>query len=167
MEQLKETTETTIPFDIETEDTLKDKYLTFRVERETYGIEIRHVTEIVVLQPITHVPDMPQTINGVINLRGTVIPVMDVRIRLAIEEKVHDDRTCIIVVDLEGQSIGLIVDSVQEVLDIPADQVDLPPRMHSGLQSNYISGLGKTGDNVIILLNIENILHEEELAEIQ
>ena len=103
----------------EDEDTQEDKFLTFVLNREEYGIEIRHVTEIIGIQSITEVPDMPHYIKGVINLRGKVIPVMDVRLRFGVAEREYDDRTCIIVINIEEQSVGMIVDRVSEVLDIP------------------------------------------------
>ena len=149
------------------EDTQKDKYLSFRMGVEDYGIEIRHIIEIIVLQEITKVPDMPDFIIGVINLRGNVISVMDIRKRFNLESREYDERTCIIVVQINEISVGLIVDTVNEVIDLPEKQIDPPPKTHSGIRSNYIQGMGKVGNNVKILLDIEKILYEEELAQIQ
>ena len=101
--------------DDENEDTQEGKYLSFRIGGEVYGIEIRHVTEIVGIQKITEVPDMPQYMKGVINLRGNVIPVVDVRLRFHMQPRDYDDRTCVIVVNINDASIGLVVDSVKEV----------------------------------------------------
>jgi purine-binding chemotaxis protein CheW len=149
------------------EDAQKNRFLTFHLGKESYGIEIQYVTEIIVMQEITKVPDLPESIIGVVNLRGNVISVMDMRKRFHLESKEIDDRTCIIVVNVEEIAIGLLVDTVNEVLEIPEEQVDPPPKTHSGIKSNYIMGMGKVEDQVKILLNIENILQEDELAQIQ
>lgn len=145
----------------------EDKYLTFTIGQEEYGLEIKYITEIVVIQEITMVPDMPQYMKGVINLRGNVISVMDMRNRFHLEDREYDDRTCIIVVDLDKLQIGLIVDSVKEVSDIPATQVDPPPATHYGLKSGYVKGMGKLNDSVKILLDVEKILYEKDLEVIQ
>ncbi len=144
--------------DEEGEDTQEDKFLTFVLKQEEYGIEIRHVTEIIGIQNITEVPDMPHYIKGVINLRGKVIPVMDVRMRFGLEERDYDDRTCIIVINIDEQSVGLIVDRVSEVLDIPKGEVEPPPKVKRGESSRFIKGMGKVGDRVKILLNAHQLL---------
>lgn len=145
------------------EDTQKDKYLTFHLAGENYGIEIVYVTEIIGIQKVTEVPDMPPYIKGVINLRGKVIPVMDVRTRFNMDEQAYDDRTCIVVVDINSNAIGLVVDHVQEVADIPAEQVEPPPHTGKGESSRYLKGMGKTENDVKILLNVEKLLNEDEL----
>lgn len=152
--------------DIE-EDTQKDRYLTFRIAAEEYGIEIRHITEIIGVQKITEVPDTPTYLKGVINLRGKIIPVVDVRLRFGMEELAHSDRTCIVVVDVNGTSIGLIVDEVLEVVNISEENVSEPPRTNKGTSSRYIQGMGKIGESVKILLNIERFLSEDDLASVQ
>ncbi|MCG8336104.1 MAG: chemotaxis protein CheW [Proteobacteria bacterium] len=168
MEAVKERTDfETDLYDELDEDTQKDKYLSFRLGNEEYGIEIRHIIEIIVMQEITKVPDMPGFIIGVINLRGNVISVMDIRKRFGLDSRDYDDRTCIIVVQINNISIGLIVDTVNEVVDIPENQIDPPPRTHSGIGSSYIQGMGKIGEKVKILLDIEKILYEEELDKIK
>ena len=149
------------------EDALKDRFLTFHLGKESYGIEIRHVTEIIVLQEITKVPDLPEFIIGVVNLRGNVISVMDMRKRFRLEQKEYDDRTCIVVVNIKDIAIGLLVDTVNEVLNIPEEQVDPPPKTHSGIKSSYIMGMGKVENQVKILLDIEKILQEGELEQIE
>ncbi len=141
-----------------TEDTQKDKYLTFRLADEDYGIEIRYVTEIIGIQKITKVPDMAHFIKGVINLRGKVIPVMDVRARFSLSSREYDERTCVIVVNVNEQDIGLVVDRVNEVLDIPAAQVEPPPITSQSQSTRYIRGIGKTGDSVKVLLDAEKLL---------
>jgi len=148
-------------------DEQKDKYLTFHIGKENYGIEIRHVIEIIVMQEITVVPDMPAFIIGVINLRGQVISVMDIRARFKMAAREYDDRTCIIVVKINDISMGLIVDTVNEVIDIPESQMDPPPRTHSGIGSSYIKGMGNVDNSVKILLDIEKILDEDELEQVR
>lgn len=149
------------------EDAQKNRFLTFHLGKESFGIEIRHVTEMIVMQEITRVPDLPESIIGVVNLRGNVISVMDMRKRFHLEEREYDDRTCIVVVNINNIAVGLVVDTVNEVLDISEAQIDPPPRTHSGIKSNYILGMGKFGNQVKILLDIEKILQEEELEKIQ
>jgi purine-binding chemotaxis protein CheW len=148
--------------DEEEEDTQEDKFLTFIIGKEDYGIEIRHVTEIIGIQSITQVPDVPAYVKGVINLRGKVIPVMDVRTRFGVEERPYDDRTCIIVININEQPVGLIVDRVLEVLDIPEGEIEPPPKMRKGGSNRFIQGLGKVGEQVKILLNANRLLFDED-----
>ena len=147
------------------EDTQKDKYLTFHIGTEDYGISIAYVTEIIGIQSITEIPEMPDFIKGVINLRGKVIPVMDVRIRFKLPPREYDERTCIIVVEIEETSVGLVVDTVNEVADIPEEQVEPPPQSKRK-GGSYIQGIGKIDQEVKILLDINKILYEEELETI-
>ena len=151
----------------EDEDTQEDKFLTFVLNGEEYGIEIRHVTEIIGIQNITEVPDMPNYIKGVINLRGKVIPVMDVRLRFNLEEREYDDRTCIIVINIEEQSVGMIVDRVSEVLDIPKSDVEPPPKVKKGESSRFIKGMGKVDERVKILLDEYQLLFDFNKGEEQ
>lgn len=146
----------------ENEDTQEDKYLTFVLNKEDFGIEIRYVTEIIGIQNITEVPDMPPYVKGVINLRGKVIPVMDIRLRFGVEERAYDDRTCIIVININEQPVGLIVDRVLEVLDIPKGEIEPPPKMRKGKNNKFIQGMGKVGDQVKILLDANKLLFDEE-----
>ncbi|NOQ51562.1 MAG: chemotaxis protein CheW [Desulfuromonadaceae bacterium] len=148
---------------VDSEDTQKDKYLTFHLAGEDYGIEICYVIEIIGIQNITDVPDMPAFIRGVINLRGKVIPVMDVRARFSLPDRDYDDRTCIIVVNIDGTEVGLVVDEVSEVADIPEASVEPPPRTGKGTGGQYIQGMGKIGKEVKILLNIHKLLFSEEM----
>ncbi len=153
-------------YDEDDEDTQKDKFLTFQVGTEEFGISIRHVTEIIGLQKITDVPDMPGFIKGVINLRGKVIPVMDVRSRFKLESREYDDRTCIVVVNIKDKSVGLVVDRVSEVADIPESQIEPPAQIGSGTASRYIQGMGKIDEDVKILLDVDRLLYEDELESI-
>lgn len=142
------------------EDSQEGKYLSFRLANEQYGIEIKFVTEIVGQQKITEVPDMPQFVKGVINLRGSVIPVVDVRLRFKMQPRDYDDRTCVIVVESNETSVGLVVDTVNEVIDIPADKVSAPPQVAQEEVKRYINGIGRLENEVIILLSIEKLLYE-------
>ena len=150
------------------ETSLTDKYLLFNLGNEEYGIDISRVTGIEELQKITRVPDMPEYMKGVINLRGRVIPVIDLRLRFGMEERAYDDRTCIIVCDVQDMTIGLIVDTVTVVSDIEERDIEPPPsfKTESG-KERYISGLARIDDEVKILLNVEKILKEEEIHRIQ
>jgi purine-binding chemotaxis protein CheW len=150
--------------DDDDEDTQANKYLFFRIDRESYGIEIKHVIEIVELQRISAVPDMPSYVKGVINLRGKVIPAVDLRLRFGMEERPYDDRTCIVVSEIGGISLGFIVDTVEEVLEIPESQVEPAPRFKSvSGKERYIAGMGKVGAEVKILLDVENLLRDEDI----
>jgi purine-binding chemotaxis protein CheW len=148
--------------DDDMEDSQEGKYLTFLLNNEEYGIEICFVTEIIGLQNITEVPDMPSFIKGVINLRGKVIPVMDVRLRFKMEFRVYDDRTCIIVINVKEQPVGLIVDRVSEVLDIPRGQIEPTPEIRKDRGNRFLQGMGKVGEEVKLLLDAEKLLFDWE-----
>ena len=143
------------------EDEQKDKYLTFNLGEESYGIEIRYVTEIIGIQEITTVPEVPEYIKGIINLRGKIIPLMDVRLRFKKPYLQYNDRTCIIVVNIEQISIGLIVDRVAEVISIPDTEIVSPPEFTQG-SNKYIRGIGKTEDDVKLLLDCNKLLNEND-----
>ena len=149
------------------EDTMEGMFLTFTLSDQTYGLEIKHVIEIIGLQQITEVPDVAHFIKGVINLRGKVIPVMDVRARFGMEPRDYDDRTCIIVVTLSESDIGLIVDRVAEVLTIPDSQIQAPPSVGTDTAQKYMKGLGKIGSDVKILLDINKMVFEDGLLTIE
>jgi purine-binding chemotaxis protein CheW len=148
------------------EDTQKGRYLTFALGEETYGIEIRHVTEIIGIQTITQLPELADYIKGIINLRGKIIPVMDVRLRFKKVYREYTDRTCIIVININDILIGLIVDSVSEVISIAEQDIVEPPQMNKGTYKKYIKSIGKVGNDVKLLLDCERLLLEEELAEL-
>jgi len=154
-------------YDEDDEDAQKDKYLTFHLAKEDYGVEIRHVTEIIGIQRITEVPDMPDFVKGVINLRGKIIPVIDVRIRFKLEPREYDDRTCIIVVNINDTAVGLVVDEVSEVADIPENMVEPPPRAATGGRGRFIQGMGKMEDEVKIILDVNRLLQDEEMEQLK
>mgnify|MGYP000869556517 CR=1 FL=1 len=145
------------------EDTLKGRYLTFSVGDESYGIEVRYVTEIVGIPKITEIPELPEYVKGIINLRGKIIPVMDVRLRFKKEPKEYNDRTCVIVIDINDLSIGLIVDTVSEVITIPDQDIVDPPQMNKGFNNRYIKSIGKVGNDVKLLIDCEKLLTPDEL----
>lgn len=149
------------------EDTQKGKYLTFTIGNEDYGIEISYVTEIIGIQEITQIPELPNYLKGIINLRGKIIPVMDVRLRFKKESIEYNDRTCIIVIDIKNISIGLIVDTVSEVSNIEEENIVPPPDIKTGFHNRYVKGIGKIDEQVKLLLDCEKILSEEELEELE
>ncbi len=153
-------------YDADDEDTQKDRYFTFNVGSEEYGIDISCVVEVIGMQKITEVPDMPDFVKGVINLRGQVIPITDVRLRFCMEPREYDDRTCIVVVKIRDTAIGLVVDLVSDVLKIPEDRVDPPPKVTNKPGSRFIKGMGKVGDEVKILLDVQKLLYEEDFDKI-
>ena len=144
----------------EGEDTQVDLYLTFSIENEVFGIGIGIVKEIIGIQPITVIPDFPEHIKGVINLRGKIIPVMDIRLRFNKPSQVYDSRTCIIVIEIQGSSIGLIVDRVAEVVAIPEGDIASPPEINKR-DCSYIKGFGKVGGGITMLLNCSVLLNDK------
>ncbi|MBC8552671.1 MAG: purine-binding chemotaxis protein CheW [Candidatus Brocadiales bacterium] len=142
---------------------LEGKFLTFILGSEVYGIEILKVREIIGLMNITTVPQTPEYMKGVINLRGKVIPVIDLRLKFSMPEEEHTQETCVIVVEVNNTSIGIIVDSVSEVLDIKGGEIEDTPSFGQGIDTSFIMGLGKVKEKIIILLDIETVLSSEEL----
>jgi purine-binding chemotaxis protein CheW len=151
--------------DLYEEDAQKDKFLTFSLGNEHYGIEIKFVTEIIGIQAVTGVPELPDYIQGIINLRGKIIPVMDVRLRFKKPFREYNDRTCIIVIDITEVSIGLIVDSVSEVLSIPGEEIVPPPDVSKGV-NRYIKGIGKVGSEIKLLLDCDKLLNDSETDQL-
>ena len=147
------------------------KYLTFSLSNEEYGIGILKIKEIIGMMPITSVPRTPDYVRGVINLRGKVIPVIDLRLRFNMPEKEYTDRTCIVVVEIGGQAmemiIGIVVDSVSEVLNIKTDEIEETPAFGTSLDTDYILGMAKIEGGVKILLDIDTVLSSEEMAYLQ
>jgi purine-binding chemotaxis protein CheW len=147
----------------EPSDSIETMYLTFPVGAELYGVSIGLVTEIVGLQKIMQVPDVPNYIKGVINLRGKVIPLMDVRLRFGMAEKEYDDRTVVIVLQVNDAPVGLVVDGVNEVLDIPDNQIDRANSFSGSDSRNLVMGLGRLEDRVAILLDVNLLLEAGEV----
>ena len=140
-------------------DTQKDKYLTFHIGDEDYGIDIHYVTEIIGMMKITEVPETPDYIKGVINLRGKVIPVMDIRLRFKMSARDYDERTCVIVVNHNEVSVGLVVDTVSEVVDIPEGDIEPSPSF-SG-RDHFIKGMGKLNEEIKMLIDVNRLLYED------
>ncbi|MDD2220287.1 MAG: chemotaxis protein CheW [Desulfoplanes sp.] len=136
--------------------------VTFSIGEEEFGVEILQVQEIIRMREITRVPNAPDFVEGVINLRGKVIPVIDLRLRFGLQAKEHDKKTRIIVIEVKQMIVGFVVDSVSEVLRIPAGTIELPPPVISGLDSEYISGVGKLDDRLLIMLDLNRLLSREE-----
>jgi len=144
------------------------KYLTFSLAGEEYGIGILKIKEIIGMMPITTVPRTPAFVKGVINLRGKVIPVVDLRLKFGMEEMAYTERTCIIVVEIAGQGgsvlIGIVVDSVSEVLNIKSTDIEETPTFGAKLDTDYILGMAKMNGGVKILLDIDKVLSEKDIT---
>ena len=141
--------------------------VSFEIGEEKFGVEILCVKEIIRILSITRVPGSPDFVEGVINLRGQVVPVVDLRRRLGIGRKEFDATTRMIVVELGGQQVGFIVDVVSQVLRIPAETIEPPPQMVTGVDSEYIQGLTRVGDRLLMLLDLQRILSRAEQAAIR
>ena len=150
---------------------LEGKYLTFSLAEEEYGIGILKVKEIMGMMPITGVPQTPAFVKGVINLRGKVIPIVDLRLKFDLAEAEHDDRTCIIVVEVLGSSgqiqIGIVVDSVSEVMNIKGEDIEETPSFGAAQKTEYILGMAKIENRVKILLDIDCVLTKGELDSLE
>lgn len=138
--------------------------VTFEIGDEEFGIDILKVQEIIRTMAITKVPNSPPHVEGVINLRGKVIPVVNLRSRFAMDTRTHDSQTRIIVADLHRVVIGFVVDGVSEVLRIPSSTVEPPPAVVSGIESEYIKGVGKLDNRLLILLDLDKLIPIEELV---
>ncbi|MBI9111419.1 chemotaxis protein CheW [Maridesulfovibrio ferrireducens] len=136
--------------------------VTFSIAEEEFGVDILKVQEIIRTMEITKVPRAPVFVEGVINLRGKVIPIIDLRSKFGLEIREHDQNTRIIVIEISDMIVGFVVDSVSEVLRIPANTVEPPPPVVSGLESEYISGVGKLEDRLLILLDLNRLLSGDE-----
>ncbi len=147
----------------------EEQLVAFQLDNETYGVNISIVREIIRLQTITEVPKTPYFVEGVINLRGNIIPVIDLHKRFDLSQKDQTQHSRIMVVEVEEVTVGMIVDSVSEVLRIPIDKIDPPPPAISGLDSAYLRGVGKLEDRLIMLLDLNQVLHEkkEEISSSQ
>lgn len=149
--------------------TQKDKYVTFKSGNEYFGLQIRYVNEIIVFQEITEIPESADYIKGLINLRGKIIPVIDVRIRFKQPPIEYTDRTCIIVVNVQSMVVGLIVEQIAEVVEIKEEDILPSPTIGSEnkSQQKYVYGIGKVGDNVKLLLDPDKLLKDEDLTLIE
>lgn len=151
--------------ELQEEDTQRGKFMTFQTGKEYFGISISYVNEIITMQPITAIPEAEDYIKGLINLRGKIIPVIDVRVRFKMDPVEYTDRTCIIVIDVKSTVIGLIVEKIAEVDDILDDDVVPPPSLggHKDEKNKYVYGLARTGDTMKLLLDPEKLIKQEDL----
>jgi purine-binding chemotaxis protein CheW len=147
------------------------QYVTFSLCEELFGVEVSRTREILSLTPVTSVPQTPEYLLGVINLRGQVVPVVDMRLKLGLTAGADTEDTCIIVVDvqIDGEviTVGALADAVREVMDIRSDQIEPPPRLGTRLNTEFINGMGKVDEQFMILLNIDKIFNSDEFAWVQ
>jgi purine-binding chemotaxis protein CheW len=148
------------------QDTQKGKFLTFLLGKEMYAIEIKLVTEIISVQPITKLPELPPYIKGIVNLRGRIISVMDVRLRFKMEQAEYDQKTCIIIIEVRDTPVGLIVDSVSEVLSIDDENIVPPPETENGPEKRFIKAIGVFGEQVKLILDCEKLLNDKDAEAI-
>ena len=150
-------------------DSLAGKYLTFTLDKEEYGIALLKVKEIIGMMPITSVPQTPEYVKGVINLRGKVIPVSDLRLRFEMAAADYTDRTCIIVVEIHGEEttiqVGIVVDAVSEVMNIKAEEIEEAPGFGTKVETDYILGMANMEGQVKILLDIDRVMTREAIIQ--
>ncbi|HOV90663.1 MAG TPA: chemotaxis protein CheW [Syntrophorhabdaceae bacterium] len=144
------------------------QYLTFKLGEEVFAMDVSHVREILEFNTITKVPKTPDYMRGVINLRGSVVPVLDMRLKFGMSETVKTVNTCVVVVEVVIQEetivIGALVDSVQEVFELDPEQIEPPPKIGMQIKTDFIKGMGKRDDHFIIILDIDRLFSSEELA---
>lgn len=150
------------------EDTQKGKFMTFQTGKEFFGISISYINEIISMTPITAIPEVQDYIKGLINLRGKIIPVIDVRLRFKMEPLEYTDRTCIIVIEVKSMTIGLIVERIAEVDTILDDDIVPPPKLGNkdSEENKYVYGLARTGDSVKLLIDPEKLIKDEDIQVI-
>lgn len=149
-----------------------NKHLTFALGDEEYGLDILKVREIIGIMPITRVPRTPEFVRGVINLRGKVIPVVDLRVKFGMDRVEDTDRTCIVVVQVSGKNgnttvMGTVVDEVSEVIDITEDQIEVTPDFGADIDTDFVLGIGKIADKVVMVLDIDKVLSAREISVIK
>ena len=149
---------------------LAGKYLTFKLDAEEFGLEILKVQEIIKMMEVTKVPRTPEFVRGVINLRGKVIPIVDLRLKFGMEGKVNTDKTCVIVVQVRRRAgtvvMGIIVDEVSEVLDVAGEQIEPAPEFGGAVDTSFILGMGKIGGRVVTLMDVDRVLSGEDVAAV-
>lgn len=144
-------------------DLQADKYLTFVIDKQYYAFPIKDIIEIIEVQSITPVPEFPTYAKGIINLRGRIIPIIDVRLRFRKEEADYTERTCIIVVSILEKEVGFIVDTVDEVIDIDDSDISDPPSISTDRTNKYIIGVGKVKERIVLILDSNKMLNEKEI----
>ena len=144
----------------------RNRYLSFFVEEEQYGIEISHINEIIAMMKVTHVPRTPDFVEGVINLRGSIIPIVDIRGKFGLEKKEHDMNTAIIINEVGGVNIGFVVDRVEDVLTLDDRDLAEPPKFGSHIDTSFIQSVSEVDKSVILILDMEKIFEDDELTQI-
>ncbi len=144
-----------------------NQYVTFLIGNEVYGVEVLRVQEIIGMTRVTQVPNSMHFMKGVINLRGTVVPVVDMRLRFTMEEKDYDNFTVILIVEVKGTMIGMIVDSVSDVVNIPVKDIQDTPHFSANIRTDYIKGIGRIDEDLVIVLDVDKILSHEEIEKIE
>ncbi len=145
----------------------EEQFVTFLIGDETYGVEVLRVQEIIGMTTITHVPNSLSFMKGVINLRGSVVPVVDLRLKFELGEKEYDSFTVIIIVEVNGRMVGMIVDSVSDVVSIPVKKIQDTPHFTAKIETDYIKAIGQESDErLVIILDVDRILTDEELTRL-
>lgn len=149
---------------LEHKDTVEEiKVIVFRLNDEEYGVEVSQVRSIEKMQNITRVPRTPEFVKGVINLRGVVTPIVNLKTRFNLGEEQYTDATRIIIVAVEDMEVGLIVDAANDVIDIPVNTIEQPPAVVGGIKATYLRGVAKLNDRLLIMLNLDKVLSPEEI----
>jgi purine-binding chemotaxis protein CheW len=143
------------------------QYVTFTIDEETYGVDVLKVEGIIGMTQITHVPHSLSFMKGVINLRGSVVPVVDMRIKFNMDTKEYDQFTVILIVVVKGRQIGMIVDTVSDVMAIPVEKIQETPHFSTKIETDYIKGIGNIDDQLVIVLDVDMILSQDELDTLQ
>lgn len=152
---------------LEEEDTQRGKYMTFKSGSEYFGLEIQYVQQIIQYQTITKIPETEDYIKGLINLRGKIVPVVDVRLRFRQEPIEYDDKTCIMVITVKSATVGLIVEQIAEVVEIPEENILPPPTLRHNDKNvqKYVRGIGRVGTSVKLLLDPEKLLYDADSGD--
>ncbi|HSV97391.1 MAG TPA: chemotaxis protein CheW [Spirochaetota bacterium] len=145
----------------------ENQYVTFVIGGETYGVEVLKVHEIIGMTQITYVPNAMAFMKGVINLRGSVVPVVDMRIKFTMSERDYDTFTVIIIVEVRGRMIGMIVDSVSDVVSIPVKSIQDTPHFSAKIETDFIMGIGQIEEKLVIILDVDRIMSGEEMTELE
>ncbi|HNV48843.1 MAG TPA: chemotaxis protein CheW [Spirochaetota bacterium] len=152
---------------LENETLESAQYVTFVIGAEVYGVPVLKVQEIIGMTQITHVPNSLPYMKGVINLRGTVVPVVDMRIKFRMEERAYEVNTVILIVEVRGINIGMIVDAVSDVVEIPIKGIQDTPHFSAKIETDFISGIGNRDDQLVIILDVDRILSQDEVESIE
>jgi purine-binding chemotaxis protein CheW len=152
---------------MEKEEINEKKVIVFQLEEEEYAVSVQQVGSIERIQPITRVPQTEAFVKGVINLRGVITPVIDIRIRFGLEEKEYTESSRIIIVYLDDMEVGLIVDSANDVIDIPENAINPAPEIIGSIDTDYIEGVAKMDDRLLILLDLQKVLTPEEIKQLK